>query len=603
MIRRFVLSLALVLVCVSLSFTQDAQSPSTTQDTQGTPAAQEQQSTPPTQEQQSTPATQDSQSTSTTQDVQNNSTETTDKTPTYRVDVIERTTKAVNYRHKGGATRVNFQGTDLMPRATGEARVEGKSGRLEIESQFSGVQPARSIGPEYLTYVLWAVTPEGRPMNLGELQLDGNGGKLHVTTDLQAFGMFVTAEPYFGVTRPSNSIVLENVLRPDTLGGEHAIEAKYDLLERGEYTIDVPADKLPATSADPKTPLNLLEARNAVAIARAAGAEQYAPDSLQKAQQFLDQAEDYYRRKQGKTPIGTVARAAIQTAEDARVLTIRKRETERLDADRRAAEEREQQAKTEAQAATEREQQARTEAESEAQRRQQAEDERAAAEQAKTEAEQAKQQAEQAAQQAAAERQQAEAAKAEAMTQQQALQSEAERARQAAQQAESARQQSERQHEQARAQLTQQLNQVLETKQTARGVVASMPEVLFDTGKASLKPLARERLAKVAGIILAYPDLKLQVEGHTDNVGSDAYNQRLSERRAANVRDYLVTEGVPLDNVYARGLGKVQPVAPNTTRAGRQKNRRVELVVTGAAIGRQQGAPAMHANPQQQMPR
>jgi len=533
--------------------------------------------------------------------------EPTDKTPTYRVDVIERTTKAVNYRHKGGATKVDFQGTDLMPKATGEGRVEGKAGRLEIDTKFSNLPQAKTIAPEYLTYVLWAITPEGRPVNLGELQLDGSSGKLHVTTELQAFGMFVTAEPYFAVTRPSNIVVLENVIRPDTLGGEHPIDAKFDLLERGEYTIDTPAAQLPATNADPKTPMNILQARNAVAIARAAGAEQYAPDSLHKAEDFLKQAEDYYQRKQDKTPIGTVARAAVQTAEDARVLTIRKRETERADADRKAAEEREQQAKSDAQAATEREQQARSETEAEAQRRQQAESERQAAEQAKAEAEQSKQQAEEAAQRAAQEREQAEQAKAAAESQQQSLQAEAEKARQSAQQSEQARQQSEQarqqsdqQHEQARAQLAQQLNQVLETKETARGVVASMPEVLFDSGKASLKPAARERLAKVAGIILAYPDLRLQIEGHTDNVGSDQYNQRLSEKRAANVRDYLVGQGVPLDNVFARGLGKLQPIAANTTPRGRKLNRRVDLVVTGAAIGRQQSGPQTTNNPRPQ---
>jgi outer membrane protein OmpA-like peptidoglycan-associated protein len=551
------------------------------------------------------------------QEPQTTPVEPMDKTPTYRVTVIERTTKAVNYRHKGGATQVDFQGTDLMPKATGEARVESKSGRLEISTRFSGLPPARNIAPEYLTYVLWAITPEGRAVNLGELQLDGSGAKLHVTTDLQAFGMFVTAEPYFAVTRPSNVVVLENVIRADTVGAERPINAKFDLLERGEYTIDVPAAQLPATNADPKTPLNLLQARNAVAIAKAAGAEQDASDSLQKAQELLQQAEAYYQGKQSKTPIGTVARAAVQTAEDSRVLTIRKRQTARADAERKAAEEREQQAKSEAQAAAEREQQARSEVESEAQRRQQAESERTAAEQAKAEAEQTKQQAEEAAQRAAQEREQAKAeaeqvgqraaqereqaevAKAAAVTQQQQLQTEAEKARQAAQQAEQARVQSERQHEQARAQLAQQLNQVLETKETARGVVASISDVLFDPGKATLKPSARERLAKVAGIILAYPDLKLQVEGHTDNVGSEEYNQRLSERRAANVRDYLVGQGVSLDNVTARGVGKLQPVASNATPVGRKMNRRVELVVTGAAIGRQQGGPPVGSTPQQ----
>jgi outer membrane protein OmpA-like peptidoglycan-associated protein len=540
------------------------------------------------------------------------------KVPTYRVTVIERTTKAVNYRHRGGATKVSFQGTDLMPSARGGAQVEGKAGRLEIDANFENLKPARELGSEYLTYVLWAITPEGRPANLGEIQLDGNKSNLRATTELQAFGLIVTAEPYFAVTRPSNLVVMENVVRPETLGGEHPIDAKFDLLERGEYTIDVPAEKLPATGADAKVPLNLLEARNAVAIARAAGAEQYAADSLKKAEDFLAKAEDYYQRKQGKTPIGTVARAAVQTAEDARVLTIRQREQEKLTADQRAIEEREAQARAEAQAASEREAQARSEAEMEAQHRQQAEADRLAAEQAKADAEMQKQQleqqaaeereqtqaeietakaeaerkrleAEQAAQLAAQERQRAEAAQAEAQAQQQHLQAETERARQAAQQAHQARLRAEQQQEQMRERLTQQLNQVLATKETARGVVANMPEVLFDTGKSTLKPGARERLAKVAGIVLAYPDLKLEIEGHTDAVGNETYNQRLSERRAANVRDYLINQGVGLNNVVARGFGEVRPIAPNTKSSGRKVNRRVELVVTGAAIGRQAG--------------
>ncbi len=495
-----------------------------------------------------------------------------DKTPVYRVNVVERTTKAVNYRHKGGTTQVNFRGTSLMPKVEGRAKVTGHTGRLAIDAKFQNLEPARNFGPEYLTYVLWAITPEGRPVNLGEvIPKDGNAD-LQLTTDLQAFGMILTAEPYFAVTRPSDLVVAENEVRPDTLGPEHPIEAKFDLLERGEYTIDLNPARLPATGADiKKIPTDLLEARNAVAIAQAAGAEQYAPDTLQAARDKLDQAEDYFRRKQGKTPIGTVARAAVQTAEDARLLTIRRKEEARVAAEQRAAQQREQQARAAAQTEAARAEQARLHAEQEAQQRQQAEAQRQVAEQAKAEAEQA--------------RQQAEAARQAALQQQQALAQQAEQARLQAQQAEQARVQAEQQERQMRARLIEQLNQVFQTRDTARGVVASMPDVLFDFGKATLKPGARERLAKVAGIILAYPDLRLEIDGHTDNIGSDQYNQLLSEKRAQVVRDYLAQQGVAPANIVARGFGKSAPIASNATAAGRQLNRRVELVVSGMAIG------------------
>src|SRR5438105_861108 len=255
------------------------------------------------------------------------------KTPVFRVKVVSRTTKAVNYRHRGGSTMIDFKGTDLMPQATGKAKVDSKSGRLQINAEFSHLQAATKLGSEYLTYVLWAITPEGRPVNLGEVLLDNGKAKLEVTSDLQAFGMIVTAEPYFAVVHPSNLVVVENVIKYETKGWEEPIEAKFDMLEGAEYTVDVKAADLPSATATPNTPLELLEARNAVAIARAAGAAQYAGDSLSKAQDFLNRAEDYLQRKQGLTPIGTVARGATQMAEDARVLTLQRKNQERIDAE------------------------------------------------------------------------------------------------------------------------------------------------------------------------------------------------------------------------------------------------------------------------------
>jgi hypothetical protein len=317
-----------------------------------------------------------------------------DQVSVFRVNVLARTTKAVNYRHRGGSTTVDFRGTDLMPGVGGHAKVDGKVGRLAISAELTHLQPARRYGGQYLTYVLWAITPEGRAVNLGEVLPGENGkSKLDVTTDLQAFGLIVTAEPYYAVTHPSNEVVAENILRQETKGFEEPIDARFDVLEGGQYTIDVPADQLPATQADERVPLDLLEARNAVAIAKAAGAEQYAAASLGKAIDMLQRAEDYLQRKQGRTPIGTAARGATQMAEDARVLTLRRKEQDRLAAERRARQEAQERAEADARAAQERAAQAQAQSDEDARRRADAERAQAAAQQGQADSLAAQQQA------------------------------------------------------------------------------------------------------------------------------------------------------------------------------------------------------------------
>jgi outer membrane protein OmpA-like peptidoglycan-associated protein len=513
--------------------------------------------------------------------------------PVFRVNVYARSTKAVNYRHRGGSTTLDMKGTELEPQITGRAKVDGKAGRLAIDVELNRMdRPNAKFGGQYLTYVLWAVTPEGRPVNLGEV-LPGDDGKdkLKVTTDLQAFGLIVTAEPYYAVTHPSDVIVAQNVVLPETKGFEEPIDAKFDVLEGKEYTIDVPVEQLPSTQAQPDVPLDLLEARNAVAIAKAAGAEQYANGSIMKAEDMLQRAEDYYQRKQGRTPIGTAARGATQMAEDARVLALRKREQEREEAERRAAAEAQAKAQADAEAAKRDADAAQAQANEDARRRAEAEAARAHAEQQQAAL---RAQQEQATAQAEAAREAAEDARRKTQEAQNQL-DEAERQRQQAQnqtlQAEQAKDEAIRQKEEMRARLVAQLNQVLETHDTARGLIVSMPDVLFDFNKYTLKPEAREKLAKISGIVLAYPDLKLDIEGHTDSIGSDEYNQKLSEERAASVRGYLISSGVKPDNVAAVGLGKANPVADNSTATGRKLNRRVEMVVSGDVIGTQIGAP------------
>jgi outer membrane protein OmpA-like peptidoglycan-associated protein len=484
--------------------------------------------------------------------------EQTDKMPLFKVTVVGRTTKAVNYRHRGGSTTVDLKGTDRMPEVSGRAKVEGKAGRLAINAEIAHLRPATSLGGQYLTYVFWAITPEGRAVNLGEIVPNDSGKtSIDVTTDLQAFGMIITAEPYFAVTHPSDLVVAENVVLSDTKGFEQPIDTHFDTLEGGEYTIDIAAAQLPSATAAPKTPLDLLEARNAVAIAKAAGAEHYAASSLAKATDMLARAEDYLARKQGRTPIGTAARGATQQAEDARILTLRLKEKERVEAERRRMQEAQEKAEADARASALADAPAKAQAEEDARKREQAESDRKAAEAA----------------QALAEAQQA-----QARLEQEKAQADADRARQAAEDA-------IRQKEAMRARLLAQLNQVLQTRDTPRGLVVSMPDVLFDFNKFALKPEARERLARISGIVLAYPDLKLAIEGYTDSIGTDDYNQTLSEKRAQTVQGYLVSSGVAPDHVTAAGFGKANPVADNTTAAGRKLNRRVEMVVSGDVIG------------------
>ncbi len=498
--------------------------------------------------------------------------------PVFSVTVVSRTAKAVNYRHRGGATKIDMQGTALLPESRAEAKVESKQGYIEIEIEFDDLKPATQYGPEYLTYVLWAITPEGRATNLGEVLLNGTESKLNVTTELQAFGLVLTAEPYFAVSQPSDVVVMENVVRDDTKGQVEIIEAKYELLKRGTYIMDASA---PVTTrvTDKNVPLELYEAQNAVELARFAGADRYAAETYQKAVDSLQRAEGYQSRKAGKKPVIMMAREAVQTAEDSRLIAIQRQEEERLAQERQAAADREAAAKAQA----DEQARLRRQAELEAERRSR---EKAEAEAARLAAERARAEADLAAQRSQRETAEAEAARAAALRQQEAAQLEAQRAQLAADEANRLREQAERERAELRDRLQQQLNLVLETRESARGLIVNMSDVLFDLNQATLKPGAREKLAKVSGILTAYPGLQIEIEGHTDSTGTDEYNQQLSERRAQAVQSYLIEQGIAGKDILAvRGLGESTPVATNDTSAGRQQNRRVELIVSGDPIG------------------
>ena len=510
-------------------------------------------------------------------------------TPTFRVNVISRSVLAVNYRHRSGATKLDFAGTSLMTLANGEAQVNSKRGAIEIEAEFDNLEKPTTFGNEYLTYILWAISPEGRAVNLGEVLLGGNHrSKLHVTTDLQAFALIVTAEPYYAVRQPSNVVVLENVVREDTKGTTEAVNARYELMERGGY---IPTGyKFDPVVLNAKLPLEFFEARNALRIAQSEGSEQYAGASYEHAVQLMNHADEYATRKHiDKKPLIAVSREAVQTAEDARAIAVQKMDEVRLANERQDASDAQAKSQEQADDATRQKEQA----QSDAARAQAA---KAQAESDAINAQAARAQAESDATRARIDAADAQAATAKArsdMADSQAssaaalaaTQADADRSRLAAEQAQLSAQQAETEKAAMRTKLSDQLNKILQTRDSARGLIVSMSDVLFDTGKYSLKPGAREKLAKVAGILLAYPGLNIEVGGYTDNVGGDAMNQTLSENRAGSVRDYLVREGVSTNSVSSRGFGNTLPVASNDNSAGRQQNRRVELLVSGEAIG------------------
>jgi outer membrane protein OmpA-like peptidoglycan-associated protein len=496
----------------------------------------------------------------------------------YNVTVISRTTRAVKYEHRHGSTKIDFEGTTLMPGASGVAEVASKSGAMKIEAEFRGLDKPTSFGTEYLTYVLWAISPEGRSVNLGEVLVgDDHHSKLDVTTDLQAFALIVTAEPYYAVHRPSNVVIAENAIRPDTVGTSEAVDAKYELIDRGGY---IPTGyHFDPVVLNSKLPLEFFEARNALRIAKSAGAESYASQSYEKAANQMKQADDLGTRKHiNRKELISISREVVQTADDSREIAVKRIDADRLEADKN----REAGKLADARATSKSEMQARMEAEAatgDANRR------REDADKAAAESQRLQQNAQADSDRSRAATMDANQATADAQLAQKNAEASADESRMAAASSDKQLKQAVQDREELRAKLLQQFNLIFATRDTARGLIVNLSDVLFDTGKSTLRPEAREKLAKISGIVLAYPDLRLAIEGNTDSVGSDAMNQALSEQRAASVRDYLAKENIPAASMTSRGFGKTQPVASNDTAEGRQQNRRVEMVVSGEVIG------------------
>lgn len=484
---------------------------------------------------------------------------------------------AIGYQVDSGSTMVDLKNTGLLPGIQGEAKVEAKTAATTVEAKIQGLKIPTTLGSEFLTYVLWAVSPEGTTVNLGEVLFDNNGNsKTKATTQLKSFSLLVTAEPYSTVRQPSELLVLENALRKNTKGRIYPA-TNHQLMKRSQYErLDNPLALTPDLK---KVPLEVYEARNSVEIAKAQGAGKYAPEVFTKAEGGLQLTEAALARKEDRKKIRSLAQQTAQFSEDARSLSAERQEQERI-ADEREAAAAAAKSAAEARAAAEA---------AEAKRKA---DEEAARQAELSAARQAQLRAEAAANEA---RLRADAAEAKRLADDEARRQEAQakaeadalRAKEEAAKAEAER--AKRAAEVLRAQLLDQFNRILETRDTPRGLVVTMADVLFDTGKYDVKPATREQLAKLTGILLAHPGLKLEVEGHTDSTGSDEVNQKLSEQRATTVRDYLVAQGLAGDAITAVGFGKAAPIADNATAAGRQKNRRVELIVSGDVIGQKIG--------------
>jgi outer membrane protein OmpA-like peptidoglycan-associated protein len=454
--------------------------------------------------------------------------------PDNRGLVVARTAAAINYRLLSGDVKVDLLGTPLLPNGKGQATVSGEKGYLVIDVRLHGMEAATKFGGEYLTYVLWAVTPEGHARNLGEVQIDGDDARMEVTTELQALALVVTAEPYYAVTQPSEMVVIENASRAGSKGSVETIPATYTSVKRGAYVASESGFR--EQRLESGVPLELAQARNAVELARIAGADGYAADTYEKARRLLVDAEAALEQRQPVHQVMMPARQAVQTAEVARLSALRRRDEARVEQEARAAT-------------------------------------------AATSSERASSEVRQPKQDGSADAERAEVA-------QRAAEAELQQVRLQALKAQATAAIAEQEKNAIRERLREQLNAILETRETARGLIMNVPDVLFRTASATLTAVAREKLARVGGILAAQPELHIAVEGHTDDVGNDQDNQQLSEKRAHAVLAYLVQQNIPLTAVDTAGFGETRPVASNDTEEGRRQNRRVDVVVTGEAIGR-----------------
>jgi outer membrane protein OmpA-like peptidoglycan-associated protein len=488
---------------------------------------------------------------------------------------VQRTTLAVRYA-ENEKTSVNLNGTSLAPRVLGKVDVQYKKNNALIKLKVENLDSPQSFGPFYTTFVVWAVTPEGQTENLMELPT-GYATEVQTQSLAQTFGVIISAEPHSAVKMPSQKVVAETTLPKNATFGVRTTQAQYRV-DKGRF-YETEEDSI--LKADYTTPRLVLGARRSLDIARRAGAKEFAREEFRQAEEklvSLEQIWPYNLKKNDTVKFSGLARDVTRLAQVARDLSVEREAQARIDDERQERLRRLEEARAQAEAAK-----------AEAERiKLEADRARAEAELAKARAEVAKSEAEKAERAAAEERarreeaaREADRAQLAAKAREEAARVETERARAETERAKQATEEAKRERDAALQKLYVSLSEILDTKRETRGFIVNLGDVLFDTGRATLKITAREKLSKLAGILLAYPgQLTLEIEGHTDSVGSDELNNRLSQSRAQSVNDYLTLAGVKAERVKAvRGFGKSKPIASNGTTAGRQMNRRVEIVI------------------------
>ena len=493
---------------------------------------------------------------------------------------------AIIYPEGPSSIGVKFKGTERLPRASGEAKVQRKKGSTEIEIEVDEMKPATYFGGDYATYVLWVVSPEGHTDNAGEFILQGNRSKLNVSTPLDTFGMFVTAEPHFLVEVPSRFIVLENTRPANNLTGRmlDASNIKYRGFE-GIYNA-VQETLVNDREVKGETRSDVRQAKVSLMLAERARAEKFAPNEYAQAKSSFQKVAEAAEANVDKRILMTMGHETVRLAVAAEKLAKERSMQAALDAERAARTQEINNLKTsieKAESDTERARllakQKELDLEMEQAARKNAQDQ---ANLAARRAAEAEEQARLAQLQSEEAKRRAAAAESENMLAQQRAKELADQKLRAELQAGAAQGEAEKARQErdaARERMRAALNVVVETRETARGLIVNLPDILFEFGKSSLKPDAREKLAKVCGILLIANSYDLSIEGHTDNIGSDEFNQKLSEQRAGAVQGYLSSCGLAQDKLSSQGFGKTQPIAPNTTNAGRQQNRRVEIVI------------------------
>lgn len=457
--------------------------------------------------------------------------------------------RVFSYTAVEGSFQLAMLGSDLARSATGELRIRSRTSYNEIDLRVKGLPAPQSIGPEFLTYVVWAIAPSGLGSNLGELVLERGEGRLRTQTDQQSFGLIVTAEPFYSTAMPSDSVVLENAADPKERRSPALSSVDARFMPRGQYKVGAELGEVKPFTFEAGVPLDIYQARNALLIGKRTRTDQFVAEGYSSGQALLSRAEELHYGGDAKGATAS-AREAVQVMGDAIRLSLERQDKLRTELVNRAADDRVRRASAMAEDAERRME--------EALRKQ------AAAEQATREAEQKRQKAEDEMRIAVEERRRA--------------QQEAIEARQVAQKL-------VQEQRQLRDLLVERLNQVLATEDTERGLVVKLSDILFDPGKFTLKAETRVLLARIAGILSWAPGITVQVEGHTDNTGDAAKNQQLSEQRAMAVGNFLVDQGMPASNITSVGYGESRPVAANNTRDGRDQNRRVELVLSGEMIG------------------